>query len=235
MSVSLDLSAIADALHTLQSRLPQINTLLSSERQPLVNEVVDNMVAGYALVDRLVGSDTDLTALGNSQSILELNLTVLYGPADERNSPEAGAAILASERYFYEKSGNGIGDVMDFLAETHFADVWHKAAGLYIRMMATPQLFIEGNHRTGTLLMSYLLMRHGKPPFVVNSHNAVSYFELSAPLKSLKRRSLRMRLRRHRLQRVLVDLLHREADKHFLVEVHSPNEPGKHHRIPNGT
>ena len=48
---------------------------------------------------------------------------------------------------------------------------WYLAAGVYARIVGSPQLFEEGNHRTGMLIASYILMREGYPPFVISEDN----------------------------------------------------------------
>jgi hypothetical protein len=217
LAVRLDLVAIRDALHSVQTAYPRINERLDAQRPPLLDEIVDNLIAGYALIDRFVADGVDLTAPGHSQGVLEVNHTVLYGPPDARSDNQL-ASLDASESYFYTKAESGIGDLIEYFAEQRFDDEWQEAAGIYVRMMATPQLFIEGNHRTGALLMSYLLMRRGRPPFVLTAENAYSYFTFSALLKGLKRRSLMMLWRRGGFQRDMVGLLQQESDQCFLVD-----------------
>jgi hypothetical protein len=51
-----------------------------------------------------------------------------------------------------------------------------------------PQLFIEGNHRTGSLIASLELLRAGEPPFVLNRDNAIAYFNPSTVIKFSDRR-----------------------------------------------
>jgi hypothetical protein len=44
-----------------------------------------------------------------------------------------------------------------------------RAAEVYIYILSEPQLFIAGNHRTGALVLSYILAREGRPPFVLTA------------------------------------------------------------------
>ncbi|MGD1984000.1 MAG: hypothetical protein PVF93_08855 [Chromatiaceae bacterium] len=213
----LNLPAIRDASQSVQAAYEAINEQLDAELPPLLDEVIDNLIAGYALVDRLIGEGANLMAPGYSRGVLELNNTVLYGPGEARNASHLRDSLAASEHYFYNKTHSGIGDLIEFFAESRFDNEWHEAAAVYVRMMATPQLFIEGNHRTGALLMSYLLVRRGRPPFVLTPENAVSYFRLSADSGQIKRRSVRMLLRRGGLQRRLAALLALGCDDRFLA------------------
>ena len=56
-------------------------------------------------------------------------------------------------------------------------------------MLSTPQLFIEGNHRTGVLVMSHILMSAGRPPVVLSVANARAYFEASTALRNTHKNS----------------------------------------------
>jgi hypothetical protein len=47
------------------------------------------------------------------------------------------------------------------------------------RGVSEPQLLIEGNHRTGALVLSYILAREGRPPFVLTAENAKAYLDPS--------------------------------------------------------
>jgi hypothetical protein len=58
------------------------------------------------------------------------------------------------------------------------------AAEVYVAVLGFPQLFIEGNHRTGNLISNWISMFYGKPPFVLSPKNAVAYFK---PSKEIKR------------------------------------------------
>lgn len=63
------------------------------------------------------------------------------------------------------------------------------AAEVYVAVLGRPQLFIEGNHRTGALVASWINLAHGHPPFVLSVDNAVAYFAPSAEIKSFADRS----------------------------------------------
>ena len=69
--------------------------------------------------------------------------------------------------------------------------VWKRAAGVYVRILSEPQLFIEGNHRSGSLIVSYLLMREGLPPFVLTLENAEGYFNPSSVIRNSAKHGVR--------------------------------------------
>ena len=69
----------------------------------------------------------------------------------------------------------------------HAADGDHAyklAAETYLSILSESQLFIEGNHRTGSLIASWINLYAGYPPIVLSVENAVDYSALSAAIKS---------------------------------------------------
>jgi hypothetical protein len=212
----LNLSAIEASLRAVQQDFTRINATLSTPRDPLSDEVLDNLLAGYACVDDALAQGLDLFALGNSRRLLELNILVLCGPTQEARRA-AAAHIAATERRFYEQPGGGIRDLMHWLSVHAKDSVWRRAAGAYVRLLSQPQLYIEGNHRTGALIMSYLLAREGRPPFVLTVDNAKAYFDPSALVKGSKKRGIAELTRLPKLKKRLAELLKSQADAAYLL------------------
>jgi hypothetical protein len=50
-------------------------------------------------------------------------------------------------------------------------------------------LFTEGNHRTGSLIASWINLFAGYPPFVLSVDNAFAYFASSAEIKQFADKS----------------------------------------------
>jgi hypothetical protein len=162
----------------------------------------------------------DIFAMGQLHYWLELNTIVLCGcGAPVRTSHHR--LIEATETRFYEQPDGGIRDIMDWYALNRGKSVWRRAAGVYIRILSDPQLFIEGNHRTGALIMSYLLARAGRAPFVLTDKDAREYFNPSSVFKKTNKRSVVMRLKMPGLTSALADYLKRQANKAFLVSTES--------------
>jgi hypothetical protein len=63
------------------------------------------------------------------------------------------------------------------------------AAETYVSIVGQPQLFLEGNHRTGALIASWVNLYAGLPPFVLSVQNALAYFAPSAEIKQFADRS----------------------------------------------
>ncbi|WP_051953272.1 hypothetical protein [Methylocapsa aurea] len=216
----LNLPAIKAALRRLQRLFPQINKELFDRRDPLDDEVLSNMLEGYAMVDRLIREDVDIFAMGQLHYWLELNAIVLCGVGDAVRLDHR-RLIEATENRFYGQPDGGIRDIMDWYARNRGESVWRRAAGVYIRVLSEPQLFIEGNHRAGALIMSYVLAREGRAPFVLTDKNAREYFNPSSVFKKSNKRSIMMRLKMPGLTRALADYLKRQANKAFLDSTES--------------
>jgi len=178
--------------------------------------VVANMVAGYARVDRLVADGVDLFAMGSLKHLLELNTIVLCGCDQDGRAAYAGH-LRSTEQRFYEEREGGIRDVVEWYARHRRASAWHRAAGVYVRILSRPQLFIEGNHRTGALAMSYILMRDGLPPFVLTTENAPAYFDPSTVIRTTRKQSLGSLFRLSGIKRRLAVVLARHANPAYLI------------------
>jgi hypothetical protein len=207
----LDLQSIEASLRGVQNEYPQINQILKFSREQLDEEVVENLISGYELINHLLEANIELFALGSSAYLLELNTRVLCG-TNEQKRREYHKHIAATNRYFYERTDAGIHDLAEWYALHRHESVWHRAASIYLRILSEPQVFIEGNDRTGTLVMSYILAKEGQPPFVLTAANAKAYFEISTQIKKLPRNSLanlfRLPLLKGRIAGFLKDQAH---------------------------
>jgi len=200
----------------VQLGFEQINARLSAPRDPMGDDVVRHMVAGYALVDTLVGDVVDLFAMGNLKYLLELNTTVLCGasPAEREGYTDH---LQRTEERFYDDRQGGVRDLVEWYERHRRGPVVARAVGVYIRMLSKPQLFIEGNHRTGALTMSYLLAREGHPPFVLTVENAPAYFEPSTVIRTIGKHGIAGLVRLPRLRSRLTSMLADHADPRYLL------------------
>lgn len=219
--VRFDLAAIDLTLRRLQREFPAINPRLRDRRDPLDDAVIDNLMAGYAYVDELVAARTDLLALGNLKHLIELNSRVLCG-TDETARRDSAEHLRLTEERFYNAPGGGIRDIVEWHQKHRDDAVWRRAAGVYIRILSEPQLFIEGNHRTGSLVVSYILARDGHPPFVLTSSNAPEFFDPSSLIKKIDKRQFLANLRIPHLKKRFARFLKRETDASFMLSAAMP-------------
>ena len=210
-----DLAAIEASLRAVEARFRRINPHLDSPRDPLDRAAVDHMLKGYAFIDRLIDQKIDLFSLGRLQLFLELNALVLFGQDEQERSESAGHLVATDERFYDDESG-GIRDVVEWHALHAHESAWGCAAGVYIRVLSEPELFIEGNHRTGALLMGYILGRAGHPPFVLTLTNAKPFLDWSTLFTTRRKASLLMRCQMPWLKRRFAAFLAAEGDPKFL-------------------
>ena len=211
----LDLVAVERSLRALQGALPHVNRRLPNAQARLADASVGALLAGYAELDRLSRRRIDLFARGQSSRVLALNRLVLYG--EPKPSARVHARALDdAERHFYESRAGGIGDLVDWYERHRTLSPTRLAAGLYARMHFAPQLFVEGNHRTGALLASHVLMRAARPPLVVTPECAPEWFALTPELQRLHRHGPTALFQGRRLQRLLAALIRRQCDPRHL-------------------
>ena len=132
----LNLQSIEASLRGVQSEFPGINQALKFSRERMDDEVVENLISGYALVGELLEANSELFALGSSAYLLELNTRVLCG-TNEQKRREYKKHIAATNRRFYERTDAGIQDLTEWYALHRHESVWQRAAGIY------PECFIN--------------------------------------------------------------------------------------------
>jgi len=177
--------------------------------------MVDHLMSGYAFIDALVERNVDLLAFGQLHLFLELNALVLCGQGKQVRLDAAGH-LAATDKHFFDNVDGGIRDVIEWHALHAHEPPWLRAAGVYIRILAEPELFIEGNHRTGALVMSYILARAGHPPCVLTVDNAKAYLDWSTLFTGKRKASFALRWQMPWLKRRFADFIQAQADPKFL-------------------
>jgi hypothetical protein len=123
------------------------------------------MLEGYRFVDGLLAEGRDPLAVGESQCLLEINHIVLCGLSPARRLENA-EHLAATETRFYGDHEAGADGFYDWLDQRRGGTPVAFAACLYVRMVSSPQMFIEGNQRTAALCASHALAAGGEPPLV---------------------------------------------------------------------
>lgn len=178
----LDLQRIERSLRNVQKEFNVINKKLNVRRDPLEDVIIENMLLGYTYLNKLLERKVKLLHRRGLHHVLELNHIVLCG-RDPKVRKEHIKHIKATTDRFYEQKDCNIGHLTTWHQKNIDKSAWKRAAGVYILHLSQPQLFFEGNHRTGALIMSYLLATDCKPPFVLNIENAEAYFNPSTLAK----------------------------------------------------
>ena len=185
-----NLSAIDESLHEVQKDWPLIDLELAQHRigrkDPFTECLRQNMLSAYAHLDHLIRRDIEPFSTKGVAQMLTLNNRVHYGN-DKALMAEFKSAISANAEKFH----TNIGAIARwYRRHADRGDHPYKlAAETYVSILGQPQLFIEGNHRTGSLIASWINLRAGYPPFVLSVANAVAYFAPSAEIKLFGDRS----------------------------------------------
>ena len=216
-SHSLDLDKIEAKLRDTQRQFERINALLTMRRESMPDSIITHMMEGYAYVDRLLHDGTDILQLGEFHHLLELNHIVLCGSSAESRA-EFRHHIERTEAHFYDRHNGDIGGLVDWYQRHTGKGVRKRAAGVYVRALSRPQLFIEGNHRTGALVMSYIMGREGKPPFVLTPENAEAYFNPSSLVRDAHKYSLDELIKIPKLTRYFARFLKETEDDSLVVK-----------------
>ncbi len=181
-----DLGAIGAALQELSAQWAAGKSFgAGASGDP--EEVARHMLEGYAYVDGLLARDLDPFVYGGSRLLLEMNHQVLCG-AGTRRRAEFARHLAATERRFYDDHQCGADAFYAMVARSRHLKPIPFAARIYRQIVEAPQLFIEGNQRTATLVASFVLGRAGLPPMVPTAKTFGALSVLSATCKAMDRR-----------------------------------------------
>lgn len=208
MAARLDLAAIAGALaETAETE---------GWAEPPDPEAARRMAEGYAALNVLLADGRDPLALGGSAELLELNHVVLCGstPVQRR---QFAAHIAATDARFYHDRAAGADAFFAWLALQPTDPPDRLAALLWARIVSRPQLFIEGNQRTATLVASLVLVRAGLPPMVASPCVAPRFAALGEQCRNINRASWRGPLDFALGWRAVRATVRATADPRFLV------------------
>nr|WP_242482538.1 hypothetical protein [Thiocystis violacea] len=209
-------------MRAVQRGFDRINATLETPRDPFREEILLALLEGYRFLDQLQEGDIDLFAPGNSRRLLQLNCLVICEDPDP-DLKQCAPHFRETERRFYDdRSLGGVRALMNYLADHRHPTPWRRAAGVYTQILSEPQLFFEGNHRTGVLLMSHILLRAGLPPCVLSAQNIKTCFDLSSRIKDLSKRRLRSKFALLDLSRRLAERLEANADARYLLDWSAP-------------
>ncbi|MER2509367.1 Fic family protein [Amaricoccus sp.] len=183
--------------------------------EPITADALRRLFEGYRHIDRLLADRVDVFDYGATRHLLELNHIVLCGVSPERRA-QFRDHIEETERVFYERPG--IGELVDWYKRNRSRAPRKLAAGLFVRFVSAPQLFIEGNGRTATLLASYHLARSGLPPLVIGAENFGRYAEILRRAGGIDRAAFSSLFAAEFVAHRLVGLMTDTGDPAFLLE-----------------
>jgi len=179
----LNLSAVDESLRQVEAHWNQIDDDLDRKKigrkdTPFTAVVRERMMAAYSYLDSLLAQQIVPFSSDGIPEMLQLNLKVHYGN-DTALMKEYHLAIKATAEKFRKQ----IIPVEHWYRQHRMDHPLKIAAEIYVAILGSPQLFIEGNHRTGSLIASWINMCAGYPPFVLSPENAIAYFQPSSEIK----------------------------------------------------
>jgi hypothetical protein len=179
MEQVFNLREIEHSLLEFQQAFPTINEGLAIRREDLTPQMAANIVEAYRFLNTLLQKEMDLFTPAGLHALLELNHIVLCG-VDESTRQEYYAHLQETRRSFIYQ----IREIKDWVMRKRLdSNPWQLATGFYSRALSRPQLFLEGNHRTGNIILNYLLVSKNSPPYIVSVDTARTYLDISGDIK----------------------------------------------------
>lgn len=220
----LRLEQILSSLKTVETHWTEIDDELDRrgigrKDTPFDAIVKTRMVSAYSYLDDLLRERVPPFSSESIESMLLLNQRVHYG-TDRRLLSEYRKALEATSDKFYRS----IGSLREWY-ERHRKRGKHPlklAAEIYVRILGYPQLYVEGNHRTGSLIANWISVYHGFAPFVLSADNALAYFAPSMEIKSLvDMTTWRGQARIPKYGKAFLHFWEKHIDSRYLVEAPS--------------
>lgn len=179
MKLQFDIQHIEESLTGFQSAFGDINNRLSMRRETFTDRMREQIVQAYDYLNSLLKKDMDLFTPAGLHALLEMNHVVLCG--QDREDRNHYYEHLEETRKSFLKKIKPIKDWV--LRKRNERDAFHVATGFYSRQLSRPQLFLEGNHRTGNIVLNYLLISKGEAPYIITVDNAHTYLDISGDIK----------------------------------------------------
>ena len=210
----LRLGRIEQELNDVQRHFSSINAALKMRREDFTDDVRQNMLAAYEFLDAIVRDGVDLFSDQGLEALLQLNDLVLLGRGYD--SREFGRHISATREQFFANFRQYVRPIRLWYRKHGTANPFKVAAQVYVGVLSYPQLYQEGNHRTGSLIASGILLQSGLPPFVLTRRNAIAYFNPSSEIKFTDKRTIRGKLRLPKYRSQFRDFLRRNVSVKFV-------------------
>lgn len=155
---------------------------------PFDKGLMENMLIAWDYIDFIIRKrDYSLLSDRGGPDMLEVNHRVHYGinqtlraeyiKAIEATTEKFSRQVVPMRDYYRKKMKNN-------------TSAYKVAAEIYIAILGMPQLYIEGNHRSGSLVASWINLVHKKPPFVLTIDNAAAFFKPAQEIKKFNKRSI---------------------------------------------
>ena len=180
------------------------------------------MMSAFQYLDALLAQQIPPFSARSIEPMLLLNHRVHYG-TDHHFLLEYAKAVEATSEKFYRH----IEPIQQWY-EKHYKQGKHPlklAAEIYVSILGYPQLYIEGNHRTGSLVANWISVYHGFAPFVLSADNAIAYFAPSTEIKSFADKSTwRGQLRLPNYRKSFSSFWEQHIDSRYLIQTEASGQ-----------
>ncbi len=155
---------------------------------PFDKALMENMLIAWDYMDYFIKKkDYDLFSTRGGPDMLEINHRIHYG-LNTQLREEYKKAIAATT----EKFSSQIEPIRNFYRKNKMTKTSPNkvAAEIYIAILGMPQLYFEGNHRSGSIVASWINLVNKKPPFVLTVDNAMAFFKPAQEIKKFDKKSV---------------------------------------------
>jgi hypothetical protein len=176
--------------------------------------VLQDMLTAYEFLDAVVDDKLDLFGDEGLEALLQLNHLVLLGRGYDLRAFDRH--ITVTRRQFFDNFRRYVKPIRRWYRKHETENPYKVASQVYVGVLSQPQLYQEGNHRTGSLIASGILLQSGCPPFVLSRQNAVAYFNPSSEIKFTDKRTVRGKLRLPKYQQNFREFLERNVNQTYV-------------------
>jgi prophage maintenance system killer protein len=189
--IYFDVNTIYENYLKVQADFRNINQRINCQRDDFDYKVIKNLMLAQNFLNETIAHEGAKKFLAPSD-MLELNAIIHLGRELKDRTEFQGFLELSREKF-----DKHLPYLMKWCKrhERDNDDPYLIAAGLYVRILAAPQLFSDGNHRTGAMVANYYLLRKGLNPFVLTNENAEEFFNLASDVK-FKKKDIKSRFKR---------------------------------------
>lgn len=214
----LNIEEIEWTLRNVQKNFDKINNSLQMRREKMEDTIIDNMISGYSYLNKLLTHEISPLDRYELNHLLEMNHIVLCGQ-DKKRRKNYKEHIKATTDRFYKQEEFSVSHIRKWAEKHKDGSPWKLAAGVYVMMVSRPQLFIEGNNRTGALLISHILAHYGQPPFVLTVDNAKGYFDPASLAKQTKKGMISSLYKLPQIKKNFAAFLKGQANPQLLIKL----------------
>lgn len=154
---------------------------------PFDQRLMDNLLSAWDYIDYFIRKkEYSLLSDRGGPDMLEINHRIHYG-LDYILREEYQKAIAATT----EKFSSQIIPIRQYYKKNKKKNTSTDiiASEIYVSILGQPQLYIEGNHRSGAIVASWINLAHKRPPFVLTVENALAFFRPAQEIKKFNKRS----------------------------------------------